>query len=138
MGQDIQEKELPEVVPSYVRALDASGNGGKAKVEDIGSLMGLDSYRYEITHNNIATIDVRPGIYIAYSDINPEIVVFCVGSPGRADWGIHVLLGSDSGAFSFSGGGHYINITLSEDGNTVKITNKYPASITVFIKRVVI
>lgn len=139
MGQDIEERGLPEVNASYVRVLDTWGNSGKAPIEAISSLIGINSYRYDIASNEIITMDVRPGLYIAQTNINPEVVVFCIGSPGRADYGIRILLNSVSGAFSFSGTGGYINITLTEDGNTLRIANRYAAgAITVVIKRMVL
>lgn len=139
MGQDIEERELPEVNASCVRVLDTWGNSGKAPIEAISSLIGINSYRYDIASNEIITMDVRPGLYIAQTNINPELVVFCVGAPGRADYGIRILLNSVSGAFSFSGTGGYINITLTEDGNAIKITSRYaPAKIGITIKRLVL
>ena len=138
MNEDRTEKELSEVNVSYVRVLDEQGNSGKATIEAIASLMGLDSYIFDIASNNASSVNVRPGVYLAWTSINPEIVVFCIGGAGRPDYGIHVLLGSTSGAFSFSGAGSYVNITLSKDGNSIKISNKYAATLTVKMKRLVL
>ena len=138
MAEDRQEIELIEVNTSRVRVLDANGNSGLAKVEAIGAILGIENYRFRVAPNATQTLDVLPGIYIAQAAINPEIVVFCIGYPGRADWGIHVLLGSSSGAFSFTGEGPYVNITLSTDGYSIRITNKYAGEIRVTIKRMVL
>lgn len=135
---DKVEKELSVIVASWVRSLDSNGNSGKTAVETIGSLLGIESYNYSINPNSTVDVGVHPGLYIAQAGINPEVIVFCIGASGRPDWGIAVLLGSKSGAFNFNGTGSYINIALSEDGNLIKITNKYAVQIRVLIKRLIL